>query len=56
MKDASIDIYLNINHLIDSSKDDQRAMYALYDAKSFSWALFIGHIYIEKYLKTLYLQ
>lgn len=31
-------------------------MHALYDAKSYHWALFIGHITVEKMLKAIYVH
>lgn len=45
-----------VKHWIDSSEDDFNTMVTLYNSKSFSWALFVGHISIEKLLKALYVK
>ena len=45
-----------LNHLIETSDNDFRTMMILYESKSYSWALFLGHISVEKLLKTLYLK
>ncbi len=50
------DIEKIIEHWIDSSDDDQRTMNAMYDAKSYNWALFVGHISLEKLLKGLFVS
>ena len=33
------------------SDDDFKTMLVLYDSKSYSWSLFLGHISIEKLLR-----
>ena len=43
-------------HWVDSSKEDKQAMYAMFNAKSYPWALFIGHISVEKMLKAIYVD
>jgi HEPN domain-containing protein len=45
-----------INHWVESSEDDKRTMRAMYSAKSYNCALFVGHIAIEKLLKGLYVK
>ena len=43
-----------INHWIDSSDKDFKTMIDLYQTKNNNWALFMGHLVIEKLLKALY--
>jgi len=50
------DIEKLINHWIDSSDKDFKTMLDLQKTKNNSWALFIGHLVIEKLLKALYLK
>lgn len=45
-----------INHWIESSDRDYKTMLNLYQAKDYSWSLFIGHLVIEKLLKALYIK
>jgi HEPN domain-containing protein len=41
-----------VKHWIETSDDDFNTMLSLYNSKSFGWALFLGHISIEKLLKA----
>jgi HEPN domain-containing protein len=43
-----------INYWIKSSDIDFRAVNNLYNSGDYSWALFVGHLVIEKSLKGLY--
>ncbi len=43
-------------HWIQTSDEDFETMLTLFLNKSFSWALFLGHITIEKSLKALYVK
>ncbi len=45
-----------INHWVESSDRDFRAMQNLYNSKDYSWSLFIGHLVIEKLLKAIYIR
>lgn len=45
-----------INHWIKSSDKDFKTMMDLYKTKNNNWALFIGHIVIEKLLKALFVK
>ena len=45
-----------VNHWIESSDRDFNTMQNLYKCKDYSWALFIGHLVIEKLLKAKYIQ
>ena len=44
------------NHWIETSNDDFKTMNALFKSKSYHWALFVGHISVEKLLKALYVK
>jgi HEPN domain-containing protein len=46
------DIEKIINHWIDSSEKDFVTMLHLHESKDYSWALFLGHIVLEKLLKA----
>lgn len=43
-----------LKYWVDSSDNDHGAMMNLYKAGNYTWALFIGHIVIEKLFKGLY--
>ena len=43
-----------IIHWIDSSDKDFKTMIDLYQTNNNNWALFMGHLVIEKLLKALY--
>lgn len=45
-----------IKHLIDTAENDFQTMLVLYESKSNNWALFLGHISVEKLLKALYVK
>jgi HEPN domain-containing protein len=45
-----------INHWISTSEEDFETMKNLYNSKSYSWCLFLGHISTEKLLKALYVS
>lgn len=45
-----------INLWIGSSENDFKAMNDLYQTKNNNWALFMGHLVIEKLLKALYVK
>jgi len=44
------------NHWIESSFDDFQTMNKLFKSESYNWALFLGHISVEKLLKALYVK
>jgi HEPN domain-containing protein len=58
MSDNKSNINVNkiVNHWIETSDDDFNTMLTLYKSKSYSWALFLGHISTEKLLKALYVK
>ena len=45
-----------IEYWINSAENDYQAMLHLYEKGDATWALFIGHLVIEKLLKALYVQ
>jgi len=45
-----------IKHWIESSEKDFKTMNDLYLTKNNNWALFMGHLVIEKLLKALYVK
>lgn len=44
------------NHWIETSNDDFKTMNKLFKSKVYNWALFVGHISVEKTLKALYVK
>lgn len=48
------DIQNIISHWIQSSDDDYKTMLDLFRTGNYGWALFIGHLVIEKLLKAYY--
>lgn len=56
MNETIIDIEKVSNHWFETSNNDFNTMLTLFDSKSYAWALFIGHISIEKLLKGHYVQ
>lgn len=45
-----------IKYWTEGSDDDFETMMTLFNSKSFSWSLFIGHLMIEKLLKAYYVK
>ena len=45
-----------VNYWLSSSDDDYKAMMDLYQSKNYNWALFLGHITVEKLLKAYYVK
>lgn len=41
---------------MESADDDYGTMEAMYRSKRYSWALFVGHLMIEKLLKAYFVQ
>lgn len=54
--DENLDKEKLIRHWIDSSDQDFKTMEDLHQTKNNNWALFIGHLVIEKLLKALYIK
>ena len=45
-----------IKYWSDSSDEDFDTMITMFESEKFNWALFIGHLMIEKLLKALYVK
>ena len=45
-----------IRYWVNSSSEDYETMLVLYHSQRYSWALFIGHLMIEKLLKAFFVQ
>ena len=45
-----------ISYWIESSDNDFQAMNHLFEKKDYTWALFVGHLIIEKLLKAYYVK
>jgi HEPN domain-containing protein len=56
MENIQIDVDKIVKHWTETSNDDFTTMLILYNAKSYHWALFIGHIAIEKLLKAYFVK
>ncbi len=54
MKDSAYYAHDNLEYWINSSDDDYETMITLFENKKFNWALFVGHLVIEKLLKAIY--
>jgi HEPN domain-containing protein len=50
------DIELIKNHWIESSDSDFKTMLDMFNTRNYSWALFMGHLVIEKLLKAYYVK
>lgn len=44
----------HIEYWLNSSNNDYQTMLVLFEAKKYSWSLFVGHLAIEKLLKAHY--
>lgn len=53
---SNIDNQKIVNHWVETSEDDFQTMETLFKSKSYSWALFLGHISLEKLLKAAYVN
>ena len=56
MDNHKIDINKIVRHWVDSSDEDFKTMITLFHSKSYHWALFMGHIAIEKLLKAYFVK
>jgi len=55
-ENTNIDFEKLVKHWIETSDEDFQTMLSLYDSKSYSWSLFLGHISIEKLFKAIYVN
>ena len=56
MNNSQIDIDKIVQHWTETSDDDFNTMLILFRSKSYHWALFLGHIAIEKLLKAYFVK
>ena len=56
MESVDFDTDKMIKYWVDSSDEDFETMITLFENKRYNWSLFIGHLMIEKLLKSLYVQ
>jgi HEPN domain-containing protein len=56
IKKFDLDIEKAVKHWIDTSDEDFETMLTLFENKSYSWALFLGHLSTEKLLKAYYVK
>ena len=56
MEQKDLDKDKLIKYWSDSSDEDFDTMITMYESKKFNWALFVGHLMIEKLLKALYVK
>ena len=45
-----------VKHWLDSAEQNHLTMMHMIESKDYSWALFMGHLVIEKTLKALYVK
>jgi len=56
MDNLQLDINKIVKHWIETSDNDFDTMLTLFRSKTYHWALFMGHISIEKLLKAYHVQ
>ena len=56
MADKSLNIDSIVNHWKESSDKDYQTMLNLFNSADYNWALFLGHLVIEKILKAIYVK
>jgi HEPN domain-containing protein len=52
MNEEKINIDTISKHWVETSNNDFKTMVHLFESKDYSWSLFIGHLVIEKLLKS----
>ena len=56
MDNNQLDVDKIVQHWIETSDDDFNTMLLLFSSKSYHWALFMGHIALEKLLKAHFVK
>ena len=56
MLNEKLNIEKIISHWRETSDEDYYTMHAMFNSKSYHWALFLGHISLEKLLKAYYVK
>jgi len=46
----------HITHWLETARDDELTMYALFDSGRYTHSLFFGHLYLEKICKALWVK
>ena len=56
MDNPQLDIDKIVQHWVETSDEDFNTMFILFRSKSYHWALFMGHITLEKLLKAYFVK
>ena len=56
MDNSQLDIDKIVKHWVETSDDDFEAMLTLFHSMTYNWALFMGHVSIEKLLKAYFVK
>jgi HEPN domain-containing protein len=56
MNSGKLDKNKVISYWLESADDDFETMIAMFNSKRYTWALFIGHLMIEKLLKAYFVK
>jgi HEPN domain-containing protein len=56
MEKENFDYQKSMDFWIEGADDDFDTMIAMYETKRYNWALFLGHLMIEKLLKAYYVK
>ena len=56
MHEQGLDRDKLVQYWIESADSDCETMQAMFDAKKYNWALFVGHLMIEKLLKAYFVR
>jgi len=56
MDNSQLDIDKLVKYWTESADNDFNTMHVLFNSKSYNWALFMGHITIEKLLKAYFVK
>jgi HEPN domain-containing protein len=56
MSERNLNIEKVVSYWVDSSEKDFKTMKNLLESGDYNWAMFLGHLVIEKLLKALYVK
>ena len=56
MDNFQLDIDKLVKHWTESADNDFNTIFVLFNSKSYNWALFMGHLTIEKLLKAYFVK
>jgi len=54
--DTELDVEKNVKYWIEMSDNDFATMLDMFNIKRYNWALFIGHLVVEKLIKAVYVK